>query len=421
MAPPHQPISLPAYEAELLGHQRSALRAACLIAAPILLAFSLLDRAQAPQAFGRMLVVRIVAAALLVQIARWSARFRFEALAFGTVAVVTAAIEFGVFATGGVRSPYLVSNIAVLAGVGMLLPLTVRQAIFLQATCIVIVFLPLLVIEQPGDELSLATTASYLLTVAILAVAGAHLSDGLRRREHRARVEVARQMGLINLGTLAGGLAHELANPLTTVSLELDILDEKQLPLEAREKLRSVRLGVARMRDILLAMKQGARFSSGEVREVQLHAEVDLALTLVSQRIKGGVTVERQYAPDAPLVSCQPTLLGQLLVNLLINSLDAMAGQRDARLTVRVRKGAEGAALVEVEDSGPGIPEELRERIFEPFFSTKGDKGNGLGLWISLEIARVHGGELVALGAPGGALFRLSLPVQQARAAASAA
>jgi two-component system sensor histidine kinase HupT/HoxJ len=76
---------------------------------------------------------------------------------------------------------------------------------------------------------------------------------------------------------------------------------------------------------------------------------------------------------------------------------------------------------VEVENSGPGIPDALRTRIFEPFFSTKGDKGNGLGLWISSEIARVHGGQLLALPGQRGALFRLSLPLETAAAATAAA
>jgi C4-dicarboxylate-specific signal transduction histidine kinase len=172
------------------------------------------------------------------------------------------------------------------------------------------------------------------------------------------------------------------------------------------------------MREVLIAMRQGARFASSELRDVMLPEEVDLAATLVSQRMRAlGVTLEREYAPDVPLVSCQPTLLCQVLVNLMLNAIDAMTGQKDARITVRVRSDSRGA-LVEVEDNGPGVPEPLRERIFEPFFSTKGEQGNGLGLWISAEIARLHGGELVALAGLKGALFRLSLPVESPRPAA---
>jgi two-component system C4-dicarboxylate transport sensor histidine kinase DctB len=170
-----------------------------------------------------------------------------------------------------------------------------------------------------------------------------------------------------------------------------------------------------------MAMRQGARLANGDLRDVVVHEEVDQALTLVAQRLRtAGVTVVREYAPDTPVVSCQPTLLGQLLVNLLLNAVDAMGSRRDSRLTLRVCGGA-GGAVVEVEDNGPGVPAGLEERIFEPFFSTKGEKGNGLGLWISSEIARVHGGTLAALPRPKGALFQLSLPVEPPSAAISAA
>src|SRR5438067_961264 len=291
------------------------------------------------------------------------------------------------------------------------MPLTAPQAAVVQLVGLAIAVVPLLFGMQPGDGLPLVTAGSYLVTIAVIAIAGAHLQDALRRREHRARVEVARQIGLINLGTLAGGLAHELSTPLTWVSVELESLETDPLAASVREKVLAARAGTARMREVLIAMRQGARFAGGELREVMLSHEVDLALTLVAQRMRAaGVVVTREYAADVPLISCQPTLLGQVLVNLLINALDAMAEQKEARLTVRVR--ADGAsALVEIEDSGPGIPAELRTRIFEPFFSTKGEKGNGLGLWISSEIARMHGGKLVALPGVRGALFRLSFPL----------
>jgi len=393
-------VTLPEYETELAANQRTAMRSAALLAAPILVLFTLLDRATAPVLWIPLLAARTAAAALLGLVARFAHRLPSSfPLAVVAVAVICATIEAGVFATGGAQSPYLTSNIAVLAGVGILMPLTAPQAAIVQLGM------------QPGDALPLLTAASYLVTVALVAIAGAHLQDALRRREHRARVEVARQIGLINLGTLAGGLAHELSTPLTWVSVELESLEMDPLAASVREKVLAARAGTARMREVLIAMRQGARFAGGELREVMLCHEIDLALTLVAQRMRAaGVALERQYAPDVPLVSCQPTLLGQVLVNLLINALDAMHQQQHARLIVRVR--ADGAfAFVEVEDSGPGIPAELRTRIFEPFFSTKGESGNGLGLWISSEIARMHGGELAALPGARGALFRLSFPL----------
>ncbi|TMA23458.1 MAG: hypothetical protein E6J88_12725, partial [Deltaproteobacteria bacterium] len=132
--------------------------------------------------------------------------------------------------------------------------------------------------------------------------------------------------------------------------------------------------------------------------------------TLMEGRLRNRAALVRAYA-DLPPIFCQPTLLGQVLVNLLSNAADAVAGRSNPRIALRVRR-EDGLALIEVEDNGPGVPEELSTRIFEPFFSTKGDAGNGLGLWISSEIARVHGGTLsVHRGTSGGALFRLALPI----------
>jgi two-component system NtrC family sensor kinase len=173
------------------------------------------------------------------------------------------------------------------------------------------------------------------------------------------------------------------------------------------EKLRG---SLDRMRNILEAMRNGARLSGGERRPIDLAHEADLAFTLMEGRLRGRAALVRAYA-EVPPVSCQPTLLGQVMVNLLANAGDAVAGRPHPRIALRVRR-EDALALVEVEDNGPGVPEDLRERIFEPFFSTKGDSGNGLGLWISSQIARAHGGTLsVHQGGAGGALFRLALPI----------
>ncbi|MCA1827698.1 MAG: sensor histidine kinase [Myxococcales bacterium] len=419
---PRLTVMLPGYDEELITRQRSAVGSAMLLAAPIVVAFTALDRAIAPAAWLFLLVVRVLAAVLLLAIGRAARRSeRPERLAFAAVAIVCATIEVCVFATGGVRSPYLTANVLVFAGVGILLPITTRQAVSMYATGLLIALVPFMPGLHPVDRLPLAITASYLLTVAIIGLAGTRQQDNLRRGEHRARLEVARQMGLINLGTLAGGLAHELSSPLTFVGIELEMLETTPLDREGRERVVSARTGLSKMRDILVAMRQGARFANGDLRDVVMHEEVDQALTLVAQRLRSAnVTVVREYAPDTPVVSCQPTLLGQVLVNLVLNAIDAMSGRKDARLTLRVRGEGE-RAVVEIEDNGPGIPDQLRQRIFEPFFSTKGEKGNGLGLWISSEIARVHGGSLKALPCARGALLRLSLPVDPPSAAISAA
>jgi len=406
-------IGLPGYEAELLANQRDALRRATVATAGMLLVFTLFDLFHAPQAWALLFGLRLAAAGSMLLIGQVVQRKGSPvfALLFIGLAILSATQEASVLLTGGAQGPYLIFFLAVIGGVGVMVPMRQRQAIAVQAAALSIALLPLCFALRRTDWLPLATQGSLLVCVSIAAVVGARTQDALRRREHRARAEAARLIGLVNLGTLAGGLAHELAGPLTFVNLELDQLaqDLAGNP-EALGKISAARAGLSRMTGTLTAMRKGARFSNGEARKVRLCDEVDLALALFAHRLRGQVKIERDFAPDAPAISCQPTLLGQVLVNLIVNALDALAQQEERRLFVRVRAG-----VVEVEDNGPGVPEHLRGRVFEPFFSTKGEDGNGLGLWISSEIARVHGGKLEAeSGGSGGALFRLTLPVSPA-------
>jgi two-component system NtrC family sensor kinase len=161
-------------------------------------------------------------------------------------------------------------------------------------------------------------------------------------------------------------------------------------------------------------MRRGARFSDDEQREVELALEIEQSLVLLRGRLEHKVQIVRDYG-DLPPVRCQPTLIGQVLVNLVVNAADAMQGQPDARIALRTVR-ADGHAVIEVEDNGPGVPSDQREKIFEPFVSTKGASGNGLGLWISAEIARRHGGSLTVHSGNGrGAIFRLALPLRTHR------
>lgn len=402
---------LPSYVEELIPAQLAAVRVACLLAAPLLLAFSALDRLIAPAVWLQLLGVRIIAAALLLLISRLARTPTMPVLSLAGAAnaVICGTIELAILGTGTFHSPYLYSTMTVLAGLAILVPLRTRQALVLNLETLVIVLGPLLLArERPEDLISFGTAVSYLITLAVISVGGSGIQDRLRRREHQARAEFARHAGLLNLGTLAGGLAHELSNPLNALFLQADMMARD--PAHASARVEKMRGNLERMRNILEAMRNGARLSGGERRPVDLGREVDLAFTLIEGKLRNRVAMVRAFA-ELPPVYCQPTLLGQVLVNLLANAADAVAGTASPRLALRVRR-QDNEALVEVEDNGPGVPGELREKIFEPFFSTKGDQGNGLGLWISSEIARLHGGTLtVHEGSSGGALFRLALPI----------
>ena len=402
---------LPSYVEELISTQLAAIRVACLLAAPLLVVFSALDRMLAPAMWLQLAGVRIIAALLLLYIARQARvpKMPVLSLAVAANAVITGTIELALFGTGTVGSPYLYSILTVSAGISILVPLRLPQALVVNVETLIIALVPLLLARhQPGSEVTLAIASSYLVAMAIISVSGAGIQERLRRREYQARAEFARHAGLLNLGTLAGGLAHELSNPLNALFLQADLLAKD--PASAPRRIEKMRSNLGRMRNILEAMRNGARLSGGDRRPVDLGREVDLAFTLVEAKLRGGVAMVRAYA-ELPPVYCQPTLLGQVLVNLLANAADAIGDKPNPRVALRVRR-IDNEAIIEVEDNGPGVPPDLREKIFEPFFSTKGDLGNGLGLWISSEIARLHGGSLTLHeGRSGGACFRLSLPI----------
>lgn len=402
------------YAEELEPLQRRALRTACLIAAFCIVAFSALDRVLAPAAWLSLLGLRAIAGALLLGIERWlrNERARFEPAVAAVIFVLATTLSAGTLRTGGVHSPYPYSALLIILGTSILLPLRPVQAAWIHLEMIGITLLPLVPLAVTReDHLALAARASFLVCGVLLGVAGTHVHDGLRRREHLARAEFARHVGLVNLGTLAGGLAHELSNPLSALSAQLELL-ELELPVAHRDLVGDAQGSVSRMRSVIEAMRRGARFSDDEQREVDLPLEIEGSLVLFTGRLDRRVQIVREFG-DLPPVRCQPTLIGQVLVNLVANAADALQGRPGARIALRTLC-ANGQAVVEVEDNGPGVPADQRDKIFEPFVSTKGAAGNGLGLWISAEIARRHGGSLTVDAARGGgALFRLTLPIRQ--------
>jgi signal transduction histidine kinase len=404
------------YAQELEPLQRRALRTGSLIGAILIVGFSALDWALAPEAWLYLLGVRAAAGVLLLGIAWRLGRddVRFEPAVGLVVFALGAALCAGTLATGGVHSSYPYSALLVILGTSILLPLRPAQAAWIHAEMTALTLLPLLpLVTTREDRLAFASRASFLLCGSLLGIAGAGVNDGLRRREHLARAEFARHVGLVNLGTLAGGLAHELSNPLTALSAQLDLL-ELELPAAHRDLVFEAQGSVGRMRAVIDAMRRGARFSDDEQREVELALEIEQSLVLLRGRLEHKVEIVRDFG-DLPPVRCQPTLIGQVLVNLVVNAADAVQGQAGARIALRTVR-ADGHAVIEVEDNGPGVPPDQREKIFEPFVSTKGASGNGLGLWISAEIARRHGGSLTVHSANGrGAIFRLALPLRTHR------
>jgi len=231
---------------------------------------------------------------------------------------------------------------------------------------------------------------------------------------------------LAEFGRFAAQQIHELRQPLFAIKglaqlllekdrVELDeVLDFARHIVEQSERLTGL---VANLRQLSVPAQV-----AGKAR-TEVGAVLVRVTTLLEFRLrKTGVTLRTQIAPDLPHLAVAPHALEQILINLLANALDAVSGTPGPIVQLRARVVAENPrfAAIEVADNGPGIAKAIRARLFETFFSTKGEEqGTGLGLAVSREIARGAGGDLALLEDPGSwnepavTVFRLTLPVSQ--------
>lgn len=235
------------------------------------------------------------------------------------------------------------------------------------------------------------------------------------RRLEQAQEEARRSERLAALGQLSAGLAHELRNPLGVIKGSAEMLTKKLQPTDAvtSELAGYISSEVNRLNTIVSRFLDFARPSQLELRPQEITALLDAALKAVRDRWPGAkVEVERQYAADLPAVSVDAELCERVFTNLFLNAYEAMTEGGRLRVAVGTtnsdgRRGIE----IDVEDTGPGIAPELREQIFNPFFTTKSG-GVGLGLSIVSKIVDDHRGWIRVSSDPGkGACFRVFLPL----------
>ncbi len=228
-------------------------------------------------------------------------------------------------------------------------------------------------------------------------------------REVRAMTEQLWQAAkLATMGELAASIAHELNNPLGIMSLRLEELLMDVADGPQADSLRVVEGEIQRMAGLVSNLLQFSRRNRQHISTVDLSVEVENALELVSYLFpKHNIQVSREYSPNVPPVLADRQQIRQLLLNLIVNAIDAMAG--GGTLTVRVTSN--GWATVEIIDTGTGIPAELLERVTEPFFTTKAEgKGTGLGLSICQRIVQDHHGRMEVESQPGrGTTIRVRL------------
>ncbi|MCK5404868.1 MAG: response regulator [Desulfobulbaceae bacterium] len=258
--------------------------------------------------------------------------------------------------------------------------------------------------------------------------------------------QLLQQAKMASIGQLAAGLAHEINNPMGFITSNLNTLGryvdrlveflaiqsdalQASAPLAKVKKLNLVRKkmkvdyiredavellaesleGALRVKEIVGNLKNFSRTDEAKIQETDINASLESALKIVWNELKDKARVIREFS-DLPMVRCNTQQINLVFLNLLVNAADAIPKQGE--ITLKTRQEGD-VVLVSVSDTGIGIPARIRERVFEPFFTNKGvGNGIGLGLSMSYDIVKKHGGELTLESKEGkGTTFTVRLPV----------
>jgi len=255
--------------------------------------------------------------------------------------------------------------------------------------------------------------------------------DVARRREADGGIDVAREEDSISAWLAAHGIqnawkiAPELAeaglcaNYLEPLADLLDpsattvVLSQFASSLRAERMTEAMINSTARIFDLIKAIKDYSYMDQAPIQEIDIPKGLESTLSMLQSRL-GSVEVKREYEPGLPCISAYASELNQVWTALIENALDAVHDQGQIVLKAKV---SGDLLLVEVWDNGPGIPAEIRDRIFEPFYTTKPPgRGLGLGLDVVMRIVRKHRGFVQVQSAPGATCFQVRLPLQQLQA-----
>jgi signal transduction histidine kinase len=231
----------------------------------------------------------------------------------------------------------------------------------------------------------------------------------------QAQSQLIRTEKLASLGQLAAGVAHEINNPLGTITIYAHVLlKSMEADDPRREDMELIIKEAARTKEIVQGLLSFARETKLRPGPTNMNELLEDVLSLVaSQSLFHNIKIKKMFAPGLPTITADWAQLKQVFLNIILNAAEAMEGKGTITLTTvsGVRR-----IKVKVQDTGPGIPPEIMDKLFSPFFTTK-EKGTGLGLAISYGIIEHHLGKIEVETALGkGSTFTVSLPVDQAQA-----
>ena len=225
---------------------------------------------------------------------------------------------------------------------------------------------------------------------------------------------------LESLGVLAGGIAHEIRNPLSSINISISSIERtcgasEGLEPESRKKidliLEQMKMAAAKMGSVVQRVMDYSKPFPPRKEIVDLNGVIEDAIRIsMSTLRKREIVVTTDLATDLPMCRADHQMIEQVLVNLITNACQAMDGLEGTKHLEIASAVQDGRTVLRVSDSGPGVPPSLRDKIFDPFFTTRKD-GTGIGLSFSHRIVTDHGGALcVGMSRWGGAEFRIELP-----------
>ncbi len=315
--------------------------------------------------------------------------------------------------TRGITSPLLLLFVLHMVFASLLLPL--QTSYLAAAAAIVMVGSGLWLTDQwPSDQATTLSGLGWMLALLATVYLTNHISKGLRENEtalRRQQDALVQHEKMAAMGQMAAGVAHEISNPLAGMDSLLQLV-ERYPDRMGPETIQALREQVARVSRLVKQMTEFAHPIESGWETVPLNDVVISALDIIQydNRLKR-VEVVRELSNRAGQLRLMPHAMQQVLVNLIVNALEAMAETDKPKLEVRTKRDGQWC-VIELSDNGHGIQPQHLGRIFEPFFTTKPvGQGTGLGLSISYNLIKRHDGRCEVHSEPGrGTTFSIHLP-----------
>jgi signal transduction histidine kinase len=275
----------------------------------------------------------------------------------------------------------------------------------------------------PAEDLNVLEGLARQLELVLSRQDRAEAVDVLEAEMAQARQHLMEAERLASIGQSMAGVVHDINAPLTAVTAFAQLIMRDSQEPKTRERVGHIMEGAQRAQRLVRELLTLARPHAPTLESVDLHQLLQVAMDLERPQCSASaIRLVSAFEPTLPPVKADPHRLGQVFINLLVNARQAMdAAEKGDNITVRTER-RDGRVAIRIIDNGPGIPETIKPRIFDWFFTTKPPgEGTGLGLAVSREIVVAHRGDMRLEDTPGGgATFVIEFPFGETEGAVAA-